>query len=203
MTAKGRRRQPENQFEFFPTPPETVASLLQDVELPGGRWIEPCAGTGNIIRAVNSIRSDVQWTICEIDKRFDQFLRPLRTKLPFTDLMPYGDFVHMRWEEPRAEVLIMNPPFSLSGDFIKTAFNRARWVVMLQRTNWIAPARADWLRVYCPDVYPLPKRPSFRPDGSTDATEYSWFVWAPGPRERRIGSIMMLRPPTDNQLDLF
>jgi len=58
--------------EFFPTPREVVYALLDSplVDLPGGRWIEPCAGTGRIISAVNDVRSDIQWDICELNTTY-------------------------------------------------------------------------------------------------------------------------------------
>ena len=43
-----------------------------------------------------------------------------------------------------------------------------------------------------PDVYQLPKRPSFTGDGSPDAAEYSWFVWPDGQHDRRVGRVAML-----------
>ena len=33
------------------------------------------------------------------------------------------------------------------------------------------------MRAHPPRVHVSPKRPSFTPDGKTDATEYAWFTW--------------------------
>jgi hypothetical protein len=100
-------------------------------------------------------------------------------------------------------VMLFNPPFSLALDFVVAGFDRADWLVMLQRTNWLAPARAAWLRQHMPDVYQLAKRPSFTPDGKTDSAEYSWFVWPPDGRDRRVGRVAMLEPARGGQLDLL
>lgn len=200
MSATGRKRKdaPPTEvaaFEFYPTPRPTVLSLIDSplLALPGGHWIEPCAGSGRINSTVNSRRSDVRWTLVEIDPRHEATLRA--TMRDVDDLLPFGDFVIREWLHPRADVCIFNPPFSHAIAFVEAAFDRASWVVMLQRTNWIAPARASWLRLHCPDVYSLEVRPSFSGDGSTDAAEYAWFVWPPGERDRRTGRIAMLDGP--------
>lgn len=202
MSAKGRGVEVETGEEFNPTPREAIVPLLETplVTLPGGIWIEPCAGTGRIVRTVNEYRQDVRWRLFELDERVGQFLVPL-LRPGIDKLAPFGDFVHRPWPATWtiADVLIMNPPFSLTSQFLAAAFARARWVVMLQRSNWFgSQERAPWLRKFCPDQYTLAKRPSFRPDGGTDSCEYSWFVWPPE-RERRAGTLAMLDDPNNGQ----
>ena len=179
-------------FEFYPTPRDTIEMLIRSplLALPRGHWIDPCVGTARIPSTVNATRRDVYWTLCEIDPRHDD---AIRAEMRDVDtLLPFGDFVIREWTLPRADVLIMNPPFSHALAFVEAAFDRAGWVVMLQRSNWFAPARSAWLRKHCPDDYRLPERPSFTGDGKTDMAEYSWFVWPPGDRRRREGRIVML-----------
>ena len=219
MSAKGRRRAEApalfvdetppapvpvgGAHNFYPTEPWCVDALLESplVTLPGGLWIEPCAGMGSIVRAVNAKRSDVDWLLCDIDERMEPHLR--RVMRGFDILLPFGDFVHRPWNRSVADVLIMNPDFDHTEAFIAAAFVRARWVVMLQRVNWFGSQdRAPWLRRHCPNQYNLPKRPSFTGDGKTDATEYAWFVWPPGNRERRTGVIAMLDMPNGGQMEL-
>lgn len=205
MSARGRTKRdaPRTEvaaFEFYPTPREAVLALIDSplILLPGGRWIEPCAGTGRINSTVNSRRGDVSWWLCEIDERH---MGALSDSLRVSDgpddedadlLLPFGDFVHREWSFARADVCIMNPPFSHALAFVEAAMQRARNVVMLQRSTWFAPARCAWLRKHAPDVYMLPARPSFTGDGSTDATEYAWFVWPDGEHDRRTGNVSML-----------
>lgn len=202
MSSKGRKQ--VEQDEFYPTPYDAIEPLLVSplLQLPGGVWIEPCAGTGSIIRTVNRNRSDVQWVVGEINPRFDEFLRPLMRERDV--ILEYGDFVHKPWSGPIADVMIFNPPFSLALEFIKVGFARAHWIVMLQRKGWFGTGpRADFLRKYCPDDYTLSKRPSFRPDGQTDSTDYAWYVFPPGNRERRVGQLALLDPPNVNQMALL
>ncbi len=205
MSARGRKRKdaPATEvaaFEFYPTPPDAILSLIESplLSLPGGTWIDPCAGTGRIPSTVNSVRGNVRWLLAEIDERHAETLA--RLCRPGDVLQPFGDFVTSAWSHAFADVLIMNPPFSHALDFVRAGFERAATVVMLQRLNWLAPARASWLRSYMPDTYVLPRRPSFTGDGSTDAAEYAWFVW-PNGSPRRHGLVAMLDQP--RQVEMF
>lgn len=210
MSAKGRGHDTE-ELEFYPTPTWVVEALLESdqLKIPGGTWIEPCAGAGNIIKAVNGylertgLGSSVRWLVNEINPAFKTHLNEILTEED--TLLPFGDFVHAPWPyDTKADVLIMNPPFSLTKQFIEAAFKRARTVLCVQRMNWFgSKGRAPWLRAHCPDVAALPDRASFRPDGQTDNCEYSWFIWPDSGKKRRRGSIFMLEPPKGGQQSLF
>jgi hypothetical protein len=203
MSSKGRK--PVESEEFYPTDRRVVYSLLESdqVSLPGGRWIEPCAGMGKLVEAVNECRQDISWHLCEINYGFDPYLR--RILREGDKLHNFGDFVHRQWNEEVADVAILNPPFSLTMQFVVACMERARWVVCLQRQGWFgSQERAPWFREHCPDVYQLPRRPSFRPDGKTDSCEYSWFIFPPeAALIRRSGTIAMLEKPATGQLSLL
>ena len=191
--------------EFFPTPREVVYALLESplVDLPGGRWIEPCAGTGRIISAVNEMRDDVSWTICELNKMFKPNLQKVMGLND--DLLGFGDFVHRRWDYPMADVLIMNPPFTLTMQFVLAAMKRARTVVLFQRQAWFgSKQRSPWLCKHSPDRHQLGWRPSFRPDGKVDNCDYNWYVWPEGSDAGRPWGISSMLPkPTGGQLQMF
>lgn len=204
MSARGRKRKdaPPTEvaaYEFYPTPPSAILSLIESplLSLPGGRWIDPCAGTGRIPTTVNGVRADVRWLLAEIDERHEPALAAVKR---VEAIEPFRDFVTAPWAHDFADVMIMNPPFSHALDFVRAGFERAAMVVMLQRLNWLAPARAAWLREHMPDTYVLSRRPSFTGDGSTDAAEYAWFVWPDGLRRSR-GTVAMLSEP--RQVEMF
>jgi len=209
MSATNRKtKTTDTGDEFYPTPRPVIGALLESPAgtiLPGGTWIEPCAGTGRIIATVNSYRDDVDWVVCELHDQFEPFLRPL-IREGRDKLTKFGDFVHRPWQHGLADVLIMNPPFSLTMDFVLAAMRRARWVVCLQRQGWFGTkGRSPWLAEHCPDIRQLPERPSFRPDGSTDNCEYCWFIWPPGTMQhkRLEGVVSMLVMPDGGQQSLF
>lgn len=181
VSARGRKKKDAPatevaEFEFYPTPREAIETLIASpwLKLPGGTWLDPCAGTGRIPSVVNSLRSDVAWTMVEIDARHEPTLTAIARDV---DALHIENFLAIAPGSAAADVLIMNPPFSHALDFVMHGMSMAPTVIMLQRLNWLGPARAEWLRRNQPDVYVLPKRPSFTADGSTDATEYAWFVW--------------------------
>ena len=165
---------PTNDFDYYPTPSYCVDRLLEALELPGGTWYEPCAGNGNIIKAVNALRSDVVWKANEIQVQFKGQIEALVKPENLT----IADF--LQTTPPKVDVIITNPPYSLVGDFIVSSLMHANHVAMLLRLSFIASdKRASFLKRNMPDVYIIPNRPNFGP-GVSDSTEYAWFVWHMG-----------------------
>jgi hypothetical protein len=175
--------------DYYPTPAWCVRSLLSEVALPGGSWLEPCAGDGAIIRAVREVRPDVRWTGWELREEAAPSLRRL---LPAPRLH-IGDFLASPKPRRRYSVALTNPPFSRATPFVEACLERADLVVMLLRLSFLSTRdRADFMRSHCPDVYVLAKRPSFT-GGPTDSADYAWFVWTTA--RRGTGRIRVLTPP--------
>lgn len=177
--------------DAYYTPEWAVRALLQTVELPGGLWLEPACGTGNIIRAVEDLRPGrQQWDANDINP--DSSMACLREFPHSTIRQVYnGDYLQT---PPAAtySVAITNPPYSLALEFVQQAQRQASIVVMLLRLNWLgSKKRAEFLRGRMPNVYVLPKRPSFS-EGATDSCEYGWFVWTPIAQD--FGRTMVVDP---------
>lgn len=181
-TSRGGKRTPA---DFYPTPSWCVTRVLDAIPLPGGEWLEPCAGDGAIIRAARQTRRDVAWQAVELRKECEHDLE--REVGP--DRFVCCDF--LEWRAGRKfDVLLTNPPYSLAESFLLAGFAAANHVVLLLRLNFLASAkRADLMRSRAPDVYVLPNRPSFSGHG-TDSVEYAWFHWPPENRPR--GSLVVL-----------
>lgn len=175
------------ESDLYETPPEPIIQILNALDLPGGDWLEPSAGSGAIIRAVNSVRSDVRWTACEI---LPEMARMICVADPSADVV-CDDFLTADWLV-RWDVCAMNPPFSLALQFIERALEVADWVVCLERLNFLGSDKRNefWL-AHMPDVYVLPRRPSFV-GGKTDSTEYALFVWPKGGHNREEGKTRVL-----------
>lgn len=181
--------------DFYPTPAWCVGCLLEAVELPGGTWLEPAAGRGAIVDAVRARRGEVTWKLVEAHpepedraayKRLGVRVRDVHTKSFFdVGLDDLGGPI---------DVVITNPPFARAMEFVEHAMDLGpKTIVMLLRLDFLgSQTRAPFMRLYAPDVYVLPRRPSFVGRG-TDSNEYAWFVW-PGARRRRTGKVSVLDP---------
>lgn len=161
----------EKRTDFYPTPWWCVHRLLEGLQLPGGRWLEPAAGELAIVEAVRKVRQDIEWTTVD----FRETVNGTDLVADFTffgcpelDLLtPPGGF----------DVCLTNPPFSQAVDFVDSALERAKLVVMLLRLDWLGSMDRDqWHRDHPSDFYLLPNRPSFDGKGS-DSCEYAWFKW--------------------------
>jgi hypothetical protein len=137
-----------------------VRALLAKLDLPGGRWLEPGAGDGAIVRAVLAKRSDLYFTAIELRAVSD---RP-------RDLCDWwtGDFLEpdlallTRGLSAPFAVAIGNPPYSRALEFILAAMKHAKIVCFLLRLDFLGSRRRlSFWREHPADIYVLPDRPSF------------------------------------------
>lgn len=196
MSATGRGERGGEGADFFPTPAWCVDWLLRAVDLPGGNWLEPSAGDGAIIRAVNARRDDVRWSAVEI--REDD---SVKAGLSTARRRWFGDFLLWAPEIVRTTphaVVLGNPPYCDAAAHVAKALECAPIVAFLLRLNFLGSAkRLNFWRHHPADVYVLSDRPSFDGEG-TDATEYAWFVWG---QCGTYGKVQVLGPP--ETADLF
>ena len=170
----------------YPTPLYCVRRLLEALPLPGGHWLEPSAGDGSIIRAVNELRADVQWAA--VEKRLSCMAR--LAELPGTrhcidDFLGWNSISARATWPQHFDVALGNPPYSWAQEFVERCLGLADHTVMLLRLDFMASAkRHGWLLRNPFDLYVLSNRPQFRFDGS-DKTEYGWFHW-PGTGHLRL-----------------
>lgn len=164
--------------DYYTTPSWCVRRLLEAWWAPCiDYWVEPSAGNGAIIRAVNAVRSDVQWLASEI--------RPEeRDALALVDhcRVEICDFLHAEpfsYAARDVRVVLGNPPYSLAEEFVHRAmllYPRAEIVFLLRIAFLSSKERAPFMREHPPDVYVLPDRPSFIGSGGDNA-DYAWFRW--------------------------
>ncbi len=165
-TNRGRDR---NRSDWYPTPPWCVDALLGAISsrLPSGRWLEPCAGDGSIIRAVQRWRPELKWYAHELRREHG----PELAQLDAVRGLVLGDFRHASHAQGYA-VGLTNPPFKLAEVFARRMRQITDHTILLLRLNFLGgEARNAWLRATRPDLYVLPERPQ------TDSVEYAWFHW--------------------------
>lgn len=177
-TNRGGKREP---LDNYPTPAWCVRRLLEAVDLPCGDWLEPAAGDGAIIRAVNchfrEMPIEPTWTGVEV-----------RNVPPFSYDAHYilGDFLTHDFGGRRFDVAISNPPYCRAQEFIEKCIAISDVTAMLLRLNYLgSETRSEFMRAHPPAIYALPNRPKFV-NGKSDSCEYGWFVWGLGDSRVRV-----------------
>lgn len=177
-SAPGARREADHPEEWFPTPASVVRALQREVILPGGRWLEPCAGDGSLVRPFAHRYGEIVWDLVELRPTAGDRLRFERSAVVHHVECP-RDYLTRPMPLEQYDVAIANPPFSLAARFIGKMLKEARHVVVLLKLSFLASAsRNEFMRRCTPDVYVLPQRPSFDGRG-TDSADYCWCHWAP------------------------
>ncbi len=177
MSARGRGPKTGGQFDQNFTPSWAVDRLLEawTPDAPDGVWLEPGAGDGAIIKAVQRKRSQF-WHAVEIEKRFTKRLWDA-----CAGIVTIANFLTGMPERlSDVSVVLGNPPFTWAMEFLEQAWKLcpAAEVVFLLPLNFLASGkRRDMMAAWTPSLYVLPDRPSFTDDGATDAQDYAWFRW--------------------------
>lgn len=181
MSSTGRKAD-RQALDDYPTPRWCVHRLFEAYDLPAGRYLEPCAGGGSIIRAVSDIRSDITWDANELNPVYLDAL----SALPNVRVVTNDDARQVRVFTDIA-VAMTNPPFTPSLQILESILLGRALVIFLQRLNWAAGPRRDLFRKLKPSAYVLPDRPSFidtyeaetpnKLTPGTDSIEYAWFVF--------------------------
>jgi hypothetical protein len=106
--------------DFYPTPSEVAATMLDPLDLRGRTVVEPSAGSGNLVKeAMDRGATDV--LAAEVEPR----LRAILAAIPGCQLIG-GDWLQVQAEQiSHADVIAMNPPFSADEHHILHAWKIA------------------------------------------------------------------------------
>lgn len=193
LSAKTKKKgaQKRDPFDYYPTPAWCVDRFLEVGVLPRtpGVWLEPSAGDGAVLRAVNAfqgiegsavVKYEPRWVAYEIQPRFEESLlaSSVSPQVEIDNFLDLGSRIQLGLTP---NVIIGNPPYSSAMDFVKKSIElKADFICFLLRISFLGSAeRSSFMRANMPDIYMLPNRPSFRHGGS-DTSEYAWFVWRQG-----------------------
>ena len=145
--------------DFYPTPLSSLTPLTERIDFDKVKtFLEPCRGDGRILNLIPK-NIDTKW--CEIRQGVDYF------STTFSGI----------------DLIITNPPFSKSIEFLKKSLKEGSTICYLQRLNWLgSKKRKDFWNENTPDkLFILSKRPQFKKElglgEGTDSTEYCWFIW--------------------------
>lgn len=180
-TNRGTARRPA---DFYETPAKAVKVLLEHHRLRGP-ILEPCAGSGAIVRAIReyySSRPRLHITAIEIREEERSTLQQFAE----VHIADFRDWAPNRWYR----TIITNPPYSLAEEVLERALlvadNRTEILLLLRLAFLESRKRRDaWQRWPLQRIYVLSERPSFT-GGGTDATAYGWFLFRKGRRGKGV-----------------
>lgn len=156
-------------MDFYPTPRDAVASLLDNETFTGSIWENSC-GDG---------------AICRVLEEYGY------SKILATDLADrgYGETGHdFLTSTYAADNVVMNPPFSLAKEFVEKSLERTTGkVAMLGKIQFLEGQKRKSFLEGSPlaRVYVFSKRVQFYREGvkgklGTSTMCFAWFVWEHG-----------------------
>ena len=168
-----------NEHDFYPTPDllARVAASLLPRQFEPRRVLDPGAGNGPWGKAACE-----RWPLADVDGVEIREDAPVQRRY---STWYRGDFLKMELDDGY-DLVVGNPPYSDAQAFIEKSLMLTRdggHVMFLLRLAFLeGKHRAETLyRHQRPQkVYVLAERPSFTPNGKTDATAYALFLWRNG-----------------------
>jgi len=179
--------------EFFETP-TWVADRILDVEVMTSKVIDPCAGRGILGGAAHRAGYN---QILEADlNKWPGQNHTIRPNINWLKNEGFAEEVRAKWSDA---TVFMNPPFSLTCDFIDRSFELgARKIIMFQRLSflesttrreffqrrppariWLCGDRATCFRGDMPeeDMWDEEGNLVKGKKGRSSPTAHAWFVW--------------------------
>ncbi len=164
--------------EIFFTPQDVVVDIVKTGILRGVTSIlEPCAGRGDIIKALRA--SGYTWDITAVE-----LVSELAEEVSASgiDRLYYGSFFDHYFSEAnygKFDLVIINPPFSLLEDFMEKSHSllneSGQLIVLMKLCHLVGNSRSKFLMKYRPtSVHLLANRPAFT-GGLGDIGGYCWI----------------------------
>lgn len=170
--------------DCYPTPTHVVDAILSQVDFrEGDIFLEPCRGVERRI--------------------YDRVALPTDNK-KWAELAEDVDYLNTSFKD--IDIIITNPPFSLSCEFIEKCLSELKddgTLIFLQRVNFLGSIkRVDfWEKNGLPHKQvTLVPRPKFALNG-TDSCEYAFFIYDKGNRTSRINSPISVLVTEQDKLD--
>ena len=112
--------------DFYPTPPEVAALMLDPLDLRGKTVLEPSAGSGNLVHeCLDRGAAEVLW--CEKEQHLRRILANIPAAVPIAvEGSRLIDFLQAKAEDvSHIDLIVMNPPFSADEAHILHAWEIA------------------------------------------------------------------------------
>lgn len=167
--------------DAFFTPPALAAAIVarlveRDLLRRGQTVWEPHAGTGSFVRPLLGAGLDVYAS--DIDASSPALhMEVLVGVAAGWDARSGWPFV----ERGRPDWIIGNPPFNQAEEHVRALLPVPRYgLAFITRQSFTATAKRADLAEQVWQVWPINPRPSFTPDGKTDACEYNVLLYVRG-----------------------
>lgn len=172
--------------DFYATDPKAVADLLYSLDRDGvcyshSNCLEPCVGTGNIIVAMDTLKTCPQWTYLDIKDR----------GYPYALIQDY-----LTWNtNERFDFIITNPPYSLASEFIEKSmtllddngtccmFLKLQFLEGVKRKELFDKYPPKYIYVFRSRMATWKNGLEKNPDTGKKWAEtiaFAWFVWVKG-----------------------
>lgn len=176
MTTTDRKK-----LDQYFTPPELALELVRLLPLKSrDRVLEPHAGAGAFVGAVQQVQPKIKITANEIDAQL------IEAQSYGTLAVFCSDFLEFQPSDPETfDWIIGNPPFHSAEEHVRKALELLRpgkHCAFLLRSGFLASdRRAEFFRAQPPrKIWQVSQRPSFSMDGKTDSSDYVWIWWMKG-----------------------
>lgn len=191
MSSTGRSPRKSQANDVYPTPEWAITRFCEQWE-PANRntrmtWLEPCAGAGAIILAVDRYRSrkglpPIRWIACELRIGERRHLKRIASEVHIGDFLgPRGPSTYIEGKHPKIDVGIMNPPFFLTMGFLEKLLAMCDTVALLQKQTYSGSnERNEFFQDFPPSFHLIPDRIDFVADGKCDSVYHGWFTWGDG-----------------------
>jgi hypothetical protein len=126
--------------DFYPTPPEVAATMLDPLDLRGRVVVEPSAGSGNLVQACLQLDAAEVLAVEPEPK-----LRAILAPIPCCRLIG-GDWLQVTADQiSHVDLIVMNPPFSADERHILHAFSIApAGCEIAALCNWNTVSNERW-----------------------------------------------------------
>lgn len=127
----GDNRNLKKEYQFFATPKELAQKLCSFIPKDTKTILEPSAGRGSIIQAVNEFNPDIKVSYCEL---MELNRKQLKGNAEFLQ----DDFLTLD-ENLKFDVVVANPPFSKNQDiehFYKMVKHARKRVITIMSKHW-------------------------------------------------------------------
>jgi hypothetical protein len=161
--------------DYYKTPDWCLPALLDVWNIDAPHTIlEPAAGDGALLPALRQTWPDATIDAWDIEPRHEGVKR--------------RDFFWFEDTPQRYDLVITNPPYKHAEQFVRYGLTRLApggHLALFLRLGFLGSHEriALWKEHPLWEQYTLSERPSFK-NGTTDFSEYAWFVWREGSRRR-------------------